>query len=227
MSGPFFDADPGFDALPRKRREWEDDGIMMDGWGLKAPTNVGEKGRSKDRKRLAERARQADENQDEDDWFNDPNRNIRIRGAASSTTSSSRRDAPRAPQGIKFTAPKPAEWRSRQTSQPAKPLWARLSEGTSSVSDSRRDRHERDKSTKGSRGRDDTGRTHSRDHSSGSRKQDYNRGDKRGEKRSEREWDRGKVRPERDRDHRERNRDSSSRRDDRQRGPRYHGGYDH
>ncbi|KAI0035396.1 hypothetical protein K488DRAFT_68437 [Vararia minispora EC-137] len=218
MSGPFSDTTFTSDACPRGPREWEEGGEVLDSWGFKAPTNVGQQGRSKDRKRMAERARRADEEGEEEDWFNNPSRSIRIKGMANSASSPRPRSPSNAPRSIKFATAR-VDARGHLPSGPRKPTLAdRLDDAPG-----RRDQLDRRRGsfTSSSRGYDQSNGSQKRHPSTGSRKRDND--DKRWEARSEREWDRGKSGG---RAHSRFDRDYSGARDDRPRpGPRYHGGY--
>ncbi|KAI0832815.1 hypothetical protein BC628DRAFT_1309582 [Trametes gibbosa] len=67
LSGPFFSEA----SQPSRRapREWETAGVFADGHGSVVPMEVGKQGRKKERARLARRAQEIEEGNDEDDWF--------------------------------------------------------------------------------------------------------------------------------------------------------------
>ncbi|KAI5124738.1 hypothetical protein M0805_005373 [Coniferiporia weirii] len=66
MSGPY--ANHSVDSSRRNyRREWELNGNFDDGHGFAGPSDVGKRGRDKERERM--RKREEDVQQDDDDWF--------------------------------------------------------------------------------------------------------------------------------------------------------------
>jgi protein AIR1/2 len=67
MTGPFYNPDEQPSAVQRAPRDWESADHVPDGWGFNAPSNVGQQGRRKEKARMEERARLADD--DGDDWF--------------------------------------------------------------------------------------------------------------------------------------------------------------
>ena len=69
----------------RAPRDWETSETFGDGWGARAPINVGKRARNKDRMRMEQRAREIEELSDEDDWFGNP-RNVRNRGMGGGST---------------------------------------------------------------------------------------------------------------------------------------------
>lgn len=76
MSGPFADNElPIISSRPRRQREWEREGNFDDGYGFAGPSNVGKRGRDKEKDRMRRRAfdAQAPED-DEDDWFGNRDR---------------------------------------------------------------------------------------------------------------------------------------------------------
>ncbi|EIN10754.1 hypothetical protein PUNSTDRAFT_100511 [Punctularia strigosozonata HHB-11173 SS5] len=71
LSGPFADPSSSPSAKGQQRREprdWERDALPMN-WGQDAPAEVGKMGRKKDRARMEKRARDAEADGEEDDWF--------------------------------------------------------------------------------------------------------------------------------------------------------------
>ncbi|KLO16350.1 hypothetical protein SCHPADRAFT_926593 [Schizopora paradoxa] len=67
LSGPFADAAAPSSSRSRKQREWEVEGYFDDGYGFSGPSNVGKRGRDKEKERMRQRAFEAD--YDDDDWF--------------------------------------------------------------------------------------------------------------------------------------------------------------
>ncbi|KZT24529.1 hypothetical protein NEOLEDRAFT_1134919 [Neolentinus lepideus HHB14362 ss-1] len=83
MSGPFYNATVSSSKdKTRRPRDWESADHLGDGWGFNAPMNVGKQGRRKDRARMEQAAKDQEEGEDTDDWFNNP-RNARNRGVPS------------------------------------------------------------------------------------------------------------------------------------------------
>jgi protein AIR1/2 len=72
LSGPFSDAATAA-TRPRAPRDWENGDTFGDGWGARAPINVGKRARNKDRLRMEQRAlelrEQEQDRDDSGDWF--------------------------------------------------------------------------------------------------------------------------------------------------------------
>lgn len=69
LAGPFASEAPP--PSKRKPRDWEAANSFADGFGFNAPMQVGQQGRRKERDRLAARARELDDaDNDAADWFN-------------------------------------------------------------------------------------------------------------------------------------------------------------
>ncbi|TDL29652.1 hypothetical protein BD410DRAFT_780129 [Rickenella mellea] len=75
LSGPF--ADPNASRPSRRKRqprEWEHDGLFTDGYGFTGPTDVGRKGRTKERDRMRQYEDEVMKSEDDDDdWFRNRN----------------------------------------------------------------------------------------------------------------------------------------------------------
>ncbi|THH13570.1 hypothetical protein EW146_g6665 [Bondarzewia mesenterica] len=233
MSGPFFDPTTRPDqsiAYHREPRDWENADTLADGWGFDAPVNVGKQGRNKDRARMEQQARKAqDEEDDPDDWFRNA-RNVRNRGVQPANPSTRNGQASKK---ISFGSSVKDGGRRANPDEPARSRQPG-EERSQGNGRSRKDR-KRDSDPPPSfpdRTQDEPGELHIR--GAGKRKSD-SRDDDRGYRdrdRGYRDRDRDKRRDyERDYERsrgwgreRERERESSGyRRDDR--GPRYKGGY--
>ncbi|KAI8982763.1 hypothetical protein BD414DRAFT_579052 [Trametes punicea] len=90
LSGPFSSEA----SRPSKRapRDWEALSSFADGFGFVAPMEVGKQARKKERARLERRARELEEQDDQDDWFDAAQSRARSGGGGNGTGRSPRRD---------------------------------------------------------------------------------------------------------------------------------------
>lgn len=86
MSGPFADHEFVPSNGQRIRREWEVNGNFDDAHGFAGPSDVGRRGRDKERERMKRREKEMQRtNEDEEDWFGNFQNNARSRPSGSGT----------------------------------------------------------------------------------------------------------------------------------------------
>ncbi|THH12398.1 hypothetical protein EW145_g60 [Phellinidium pouzarii] len=208
MSGPFADLLSNVSRRHNHEREWEVTGKFDDGHGFAGPSDVGKRGRDKERERMRRREEEVQQvHDDDDDWFGS-----RLQSAARTHPRPLAQDKKKAIQRMVF------EFRDASEKQrPADNLLARISSHSIDKDKDRGNRnrdHDR-RSGKSSRSH------HSRDYKSdGKPKRDREHERERNRTR-DRDYDRDHYRA---RDPGRLNRDVN-RLDEGRSGQRYHGGY--
>lgn len=95
--GPFADEHSESSQRRTKRREWELEGNFDDGYGFMGPSDVGRRGRDKERERMRKHAKEIDltQDDDDDDWFNNRGRSNKKRDCERSERDTRDRDEKR------------------------------------------------------------------------------------------------------------------------------------